>query len=319
MFKRVAPGLLCLVLVVIGSGCIESKNVVTLNPDGKGKIQFDILMPAVGDIGPVAPGGKDESPEGIKQRTVAKLLTDAKGVTAWKDVSAEWAADGRLHFLATAYFDKLDQVKIDPLPLPQFKLEAGKDGVLKLTQDISTTPNTGPATAPPKPTPDPKKLSDKELDEEILKMRIQYQAGRPMFIAMFHDLKATTTFNLPGKASDVKGFKKEGDKVAANELKGADLLKALDAVMAKDDAALRKLVRDAGTLKPFESKEAKVVAEFMPDSMNASLTIKDVGSNVFDYDKEMKQAREGSAGLRDKFKIDSKMQWPWEKPQPPKP
>ena len=32
MLKRMAPGLLCLVLTVLGSGCVESKAVITLNP-----------------------------------------------------------------------------------------------------------------------------------------------------------------------------------------------------------------------------------------------------------------------------------------------
>ncbi len=314
MLKRVAPGCLCLVLAVLGSGCVESKNVVTLNPDGKGKIQLDMLMPAVADIGAVAPGGvKDESPEGMKRSSVAKLLTDAKGVTAWKDVSAEWKEDGRLHFMATAYFDKLEKVKVDPVPMSEFKVVSEK-GVLKITQSISTNSEANPATAPPKPTPDPKKLSDKELDEELLKMRIQYQSARPMFLAMFHDFKGTTTINLPGKAGDMKGFKKQGDTVVVHELKGGDLLKALDGFMAKDNAALRKIVRDAGTLKPFESKDAPFPPDMLPESATASLTVKDATKDLFDYDKEMKQAREGSADLRDKFKIDSKQKWPWEKP-----
>ena len=33
-----------------------------------------------------------------------------KGVTAWKDVSVKWSNDGRLHFIGTAYFDRLDDI-----------------------------------------------------------------------------------------------------------------------------------------------------------------------------------------------------------------
>jgi hypothetical protein len=310
MLKRMAPVLLCLVPLIAGSGCVESKSVITLNADGKGKMQLDVLMPSpsAADFG--GPKPKDLSLDDQRNQAVAKMLTDAKGVTAWKDVTAEWNADGRLHFVATAYFDKLDKVEIQPIPLPTFQVVPEKAGVLKLTGKFGNKDN--PVTAPDtKPLPDPKKLSDKELDEEILKQRIGYQASRPMLVGVFTDYKATTTFNLPGKAGDAKGFAKEGDKVARHELVGGDVIKAIDGVMKKDTATLRKMIRDSGTLKSLDTNQLEQFAD-IPASMNPSVTVTDATKDIFDYDKEMKQARDGSAALREKFKVDSKKPWPWE-------
>jgi hypothetical protein len=142
-------------------------------------------------------------------------------------------------------------------------------------------------------------------------------------LAMFTDWKATTTFILPGKVSDPKGFKKDGDKVT-HDMVGADLIKGFDKMMTKDTPALRKMIRDAGTLKPLDTKEMGAFAEFMPASVGASATLTDMGKDLFDYNKEMKSARDGTKDLRDKFKIDSKKQLPWEKaegsasPPPPR-
>jgi hypothetical protein len=312
MLKRMAPGLLCLALVAFGSGCVESKATVTLNPNGSGKMQLDVIMPSPMAANFGGPTPKDVSIDDQKNQGVAKMLTDAKGVTAWKDVSAEWNPDGRLHLMATAYFDKLDKVSIEPIPLPQFQLVPEKEGVLKLTVKFDKDKN--PATTPDtKPLPDPKKLSDKELDDEIMKARVAYQSSRPMLIAVFTDYKATTTFNLPGKMGDAKGFAKDGDKAAKHEMTGADVIKSIDGLMKKDTAALRKMVRDSGTLESVDINKLEHFAD-LPASMNASLTLTDATKDVFDYDKEMKQAREGSKDLREKFKIDSKKQWPWEHP-----
>src|SRR3954447_13745848 len=127
-----AAGLVCLLL----TGCIQSEQIFTLNPDGSGKVAITLVAPfnpfeaALGGGGP--PGGKKPSLADKKRAFVDKLLSTAKGVDAWKDVSAEYTPEGLLKFQGTAYFKDMRQLKTDPGSGAPAKLERGPDGSLRL-------------------------------------------------------------------------------------------------------------------------------------------------------------------------------------------
>jgi hypothetical protein len=311
MWKRMMPVLLCLSLAVLNSGCVESKLLITLNPDGKGKIQIDALMSA--DAGFGAPSAKDTSLDELKQRTVSKLLTGSGGVAAWKDVHAEWNPDGRLHFTGTAFFENIDKLKMESILLTRFQLTRDKNGVLTLTEKLGDKGSSKGSGSPP---PEPSKLSDKELDEEILKMRAGYQQSKPMLLVMFTDWKCRTDINLPGPVSDIKGFKKEGELLVSQDLLGTDVLKSMEQFMAKDNAYFRKKIRDDASLKSFDPQNDEFFAAMMPAGLNASLTIKEPGTRGFDFGKEIKTAVEAYPALRDQFHLDPKVQLPGEPGKP---
>src|SRR5436190_23458071 len=108
MFKRIGKASVGAVFLVLMSGCIEMTQVITLNPNGSGKVVYDVKMPADMGFG-LDPKKQGKTPDEILQQEVQKKLT-TKGVTAWKDVSAKWTTDGKLHFVGTAYFDRLEDV-----------------------------------------------------------------------------------------------------------------------------------------------------------------------------------------------------------------
>src|SRR4051794_6877819 len=113
MIRRLATLCLAAGCLPLLTGCIEMTQTFTLNPDGKGKVVYDVQMsPALGggalNIGGPG-GGKEKTPEEMLKEFTKKMVA-SKGVTAWKDVSVKWSNEGKLHFVGTAYFEKLDDL-----------------------------------------------------------------------------------------------------------------------------------------------------------------------------------------------------------------
>jgi hypothetical protein len=301
MWKRGVLAL-SLGLLALASGCFELKETITLNPDGKGKAEVDLVTPA--NPAGASRGGPDRSLDQIKKEAVGKVLFGHAGVTAWKDVSAEWLPDGRLRFRAIAYFDDLARYSGgEGIGLaPHFQVKKG--GEWKLVSSVGKGPGK-----PPKPKLDPKALSDKDLDDHVFKTRVKYQDGKAVLVALLTDYKYQGTFKLPGKVKEARGLSKDGDRSVVAQLDGPATLRSFQAVMAKDNAFFRKLMREAGTVDIMESE--LLLKEAVPKVLG-SATLQDVGKDQFDYDKEVKAARAGYPALRKVFDIDSKRALPGE-------
>lgn len=285
MIARIFKVAIVAVLLSLSSGCIEGVAIVTLNPDGRGKLEVDLYVQGDelfgGDIG----GKKDKEPTLAEKKTSAliRTLTGSPGVAAWKDVKAEWAADGRFHFVGTAYFDRIENLK-DKLLVGEYRFSRDNDGVISF---VGTRKESGEK----KTFPNLADLNEKQLSDFILSERIKYQSAKPIIIAMLTDLKFKTTFRLPGDAVDIKGFKKTSERVVVQDTDGNALLGEYKKIMAQDDAAFKKLYREAKSLDLDETLAAKF-------DMKPALTIRKAGDDQFDYAKEVKAAIEAYPNLR---------------------
>jgi hypothetical protein len=305
MSRRTCPALLGVALLLLTAGCVEQTQIITLNPDGRGKIQIEARMPGQAPLnfaaGPGG-GGKEKTLDQMLQEALAKELS-RKGITAWKDVSAKWDADGRFYFAGTAYFERLDDLwkgqKNEGMPFEQFALTVDKDKGLKLRQHKDDSGKK-------KPRPDFSKMTDKEMDEFVMKERVKYQSTKGILTAMLTDMRLKTTFRLPGEPRDIKGFKKDGDRVVSRDLDGNALLAAIKKTMAQDNATLKKLYKEA---KSPEALEFIGAPEHFTD---ASLTVPRRGAAQFDYDKEVKDARAAYPALRKRLKLGAKTTLPGE-------
>ena len=251
MVRHLGRAALCGLFLCAATGCVEMTQTITLNPDGKGKIQYDFRMAAFESVVSFPSGdNKKKSLTEQKREAVEKILTgnEFKKAAAWKDVSAEWLPDGRLHFVGTVYFERLSDLNADQkqsgsatyFSFEKFDLARSDDGTFKLVL------HKDPAKSAVDPSDaDPTKMSDKELDEYILERRVKYQAIKPLTTLMGKELKIKTIFRLPGEVRDVKGFKKESDKVVSRFLDGDALLHAMHKFMAEDDAVLKKKIKQA--------------------------------------------------------------------------
>src|SRR5947209_6594229 len=112
MFRRLAT--LCLVAAALPllSGCIDLTQTITLNPNGRGKVVYDVkLSPLLGGaLNFGGPNAKEKTPAEMLDDFTKNMMT-TQGVTAWKDVKVRWTDEGKLHFVGTAYFEKLDDLQ----------------------------------------------------------------------------------------------------------------------------------------------------------------------------------------------------------------
>jgi len=318
MFQRIAKMSLFAASVFLFAGCIESTQIITLNPDGKGKVTYEVLVASAGALDPMggAPpggGGKEKTLDEIRKMEGVNLLTKTAGVTAWKDVSVRWSPDGRLHILGTAYFDRLEDLAAGggmaaPGPGPgggtmlailKFQVERDMDS-LKITAK-----KDDPAALPKQPAVDVAKMTDKELDENILKARIALQAMKPLLVMVYTDMKAKTVFRLPGEVQVSKGFKMEQDGLV-HVVDGNEVLKGFKKFLALDDASMKKLMKSGNpnVMETFGLSE---------EIMEPSLTVHKVGKPLFDYDREVQVARDAYPQLRQLFNVPADMKLPGEK------
>lgn len=304
MSRNLLRVVLCFLLPVFASGCVELNQIITLNPDGRGKVKYDFLMPADMSFGIGDPNGKDKTLDDKKRDALQKFLKQYPSATAWKDVSVEWSPDGRIHLVATAYFDNLDDMQPKSegfsAPAPYFKVSHPKKGTLKIAG--KTDANKGKDPAPPG---DFKKMSDKELDDYILLQRVQFQGVKPLFIAMFTDMKINLTIRLPGEMAEHKGFKKEGMHVVAWKMDGNEMLGAMKKFMAMDNAAMRKLLREGNEAKALEQFGMQQLAE------EPHVTVHDL-KQQFDYAQEVEQARAAYPKMRKQLGLDESVRLPGE-------
>jgi len=97
--------MICAALIM--SGCIDTDDTFTINPDGSGKVVHIAMIPL---DGMQLNFGEDLSDEEKFQNTVKDELEKAKGVDAWKDVT--FAKEGEsIRFEGTAYFKNLNKLK----------------------------------------------------------------------------------------------------------------------------------------------------------------------------------------------------------------
>ena len=102
-------------LAFLLASCYETKQEITLNPDGTGKMRLESSFQNVNL------GNQDDSPEEALQAAVGRIVNDSKGVDVWDDVSFKQLDDGRMHFAGTAYFKKIEAVEIPNLGMFDFK------------------------------------------------------------------------------------------------------------------------------------------------------------------------------------------------------
>ncbi|HUU59990.1 MAG TPA: hypothetical protein VMZ50_10625, partial [Phycisphaerae bacterium] len=221
-------GLFCCAALAVG-GCFETTQVLTLNPDGSGKMLLDSYMKAP----PMMMGGDEKpDPKKIAKNIAQSMVSGANGVEAWSDLSYEVAKDGRTHIQGTAYFK--DYTKLDMKQGGGMDFTWAKDpkGGMALEVKMADRDQAEPAAKP--------KLTDKELQDLIQAKRQEYQQMKPMMTMILGTMKMDMTFMLPGKLSEVNVFDKTDKGGVRLVFVGKKMLEVMDKIMADD-----KLLADA--------------------------------------------------------------------------
>ena len=291
--------LLCLAAAL--SGCFERTLVYTLNPDGSGKVVFDLTEPPPSPIG-LGRTSASTQPDANLGQTTPSLSQDAlkqffeaaRGVEAWSDLSCEILDGGGKRVRGTAYFPDVGRLHL--WGHNTVRLVRDNDGNMLLEMDPDFIAREMFAKGAELPRPD---ITKEQLEKEIKTAREKYaeqrEAETTKLMLLF---KMDITFVLPGKIGRADGFEKAGDSNARLVFDGKKYLDGVDAYMADDEAL-------AGTIKT-----GKYPSDFL--SMKWFGT-KDFAFNVqisgqvrpvFDYKAERDKAVAGMPALFEKLKIE---------------
>jgi hypothetical protein len=307
-FRLAALALFCLV----ATGCVEGEVTYTVNPDGSAKVHFDVVTVKAPEVygGPPKKGGTDVTLDDMLRDSLRQML-QAQGVSAWKDVSAEFLPNGKVKISGTAYVRRLQDFKPQSPPLlePMYGFEKGAGGEFKLTAK-KTESLQNDSKRKRKSPEELKKLSDEELDKYVLMDLIELQSTRPLVVAMFGGAKLKATYVLPGDPTEVRGLARDGRKVSSM-LEGDKLVTAVDKLLARDKATHRKVYR--GLTDP----DVWALLEVDGFPGKGSVTVAKPGGAQFDFDAEVKAARDAYPALKKKFGFGDDLRLPMTDPPPP--
>lgn len=278
-------GLVLLACMLAIGGCIEKKSEYTINPDGSGKVLYDVIFAPMN----LNLTGDDTDPAGQVKDAVEKILNESKGVDTWKDVSFELTDDGKVHFNGTAYFADFNNLDIKAGGFSsKQELVLSKDSVGRIAIELKDTSD---------PKDDEKKtdaenLTEEQVAQKIKEARLQYNTAKPMVIGMLGTLKTDTTLHLPGTIAEVSNFEKIDGSTVRLVFEGAKILEVMDKMM-QDDEMLEEQIR-AGKNPMQSGPGSDLIANKMLYGQEAPVKVVLTGKtkNLFDYKTEVQAAKD---------------------------
>jgi hypothetical protein len=221
-------------LLLLTSGCFDTQEDFTLNPDGSGKMVHECTFQAMNFNADNA----DQDPGKALTNAVREVLEQAKGVEAWRDVTFKTLDDGRIYFRGMAYFKDLSKLDIPNQTMLELAWTRTADGNALLTLRTNKSDEAeGMSIHREKKTP-PKNLSAEALDKLIKQQRGQYQQTRPMIAGIFGPMKHDLVLHLPGKVVSHSNFTNDASGNLAITFSGAKMLEVMDKLV-NDDAWCR--------------------------------------------------------------------------------
>ena len=287
-------------LVASLTGCFETKQEFTINPDGSGKVvhecRFDDKASVWESVG---------SNRSLKE-AVRDLIQKSKGVDTWRDVTFSRLDDGRAYFRGTAYFRRLEDVDIDDQMAMHFTWGTRPDGTKILARgkskrdsgkfdrfdDLRSERNLPGTNA------SPAELAKYARDEQA-----KYRAMRPMFESFFGRMRHEASFKLPGKISKASIFIPVTGNQLTVVLAGTNIMRALDTLITDEEQIKRNLTTTNLTAlkRDFPDEEGNGFIFGKKAPLEATVS---TGNNpLFDYDAEVQAARSDFAKLQKDLQI----------------
>ena len=261
------------------AGCYDRKQTGIINPDGSGKvvIDTDVAVPAFD-----APGKEKPAAIDYGRQLAADLITNTQGVDAWSDVAVSPAAEGHVHYTATAYFPDITKLRFD-VPLV-FRWQRNQDGTH--TFAIERFRNEPAAT---RPAP-----SDAELKGLVASAQAQYKQQHGALETALSVYKLRIEYTLPGEITASHILEKNGHAVSIT-LEGKKIIAALDKFVA-DDVAMAATIKSG---KDMTDNDDILLEGMYGQKGPVSATVKMAAdaAPAFDYATEMRAAARGQAEM----------------------
>lgn len=278
------PFLRCLNLIAavaapfLLTGCFETKQEFTINPDGSGKVVHECSFQDLQLNG-------NEPDEDSLKAAVAKVISGSKGVEAWRDVSFKLLDDGRLFFKGTAYFTNLNTLKIPNQTMLEFDWKrTGADGVLSLRTNKSERKDGVRENEPI----DLSKLPADERAKRLKVERAKYQQVKPMMTAFMGNMKHEVVFHLPGNVSFSSSFSRQPSGALTAMFDGAKVFAAMDKLVSDDEWVAKNLGSWGSADAPLMDEKANEVIFGGKEPLRATASS---GQPLFDYAAEVSVAK----------------------------
>jgi|GEM_PF-6531378 len=275
---------LLIVAALAFTGCIEEKAEYSINPDGSGKVIYEIQMPSMSVDLELGDAGSSTSGPDLRAMVKEIILYESQGVDTWKDISFKLTDENQLHFKGTAYFPDITKLRIgdfsDGLIINR------TDGRLTLELDINGEKK-------------PEELTEQQIDELVGQFRQEYSQGRRQageFVAQMH-LKSSYRFG--GDVVSSGSFESPAPDTLTFELYGPHLLEKIDFLYENEDK-LREIIRQTGThdIMPIGT------SALLFDRKRPEKAVVNLGTTpLFDYDAEVAQAKENYPKMMEKLQL----------------
>jgi hypothetical protein len=261
------------------TGCFETHDEFTINPDGSGKVIHQCTFPGL------STGDRDV------ERAVRKVISEAKGVEAWRDMSFKVLGDDRIFFKGTAYFTNMNVVEFPDQSMLEFDWQrSGANGTLTLRKNkIGKEDNSKPETK----LVNFSKLTPKERAERLKKEREDLQQSKPLMVMVLENLKQEAIFHLPGKVTESFNFSTGTNGSLRLQFEGTKFIAAMETFATNDEWAVRNInpfISDSKGFNPTDEINAVLFGSNAPIRAVVSLD-----QPLFDYATEVTAAKKEMA------------------------
>ncbi len=280
--------LLLAVACGFASGCFETKQEFTLNPDGSGKAVIESSFTPTTWL--INPGGQD--PEKSAKDAIRKVIEEAEGADAWQDVSYRELDDGRLLFKGTVYFPELAKLKIGPIAFWRYTMTNDQMGNLVITPVASELPppyahlrTNAPVTV-----------------EAIRLARRQFRSAKPLLAVLFGSMRQETVFHVPGVVRHASNFETNSPQTLRIRFDGARYLEAIEERLF-DARLTEEPTKAAGD--GFSVGDLLLNEKLYGERSPVRAVIKPNEQPLFDYATELAEARDAFPKLASLLDLDA--------------
>ncbi len=282
-----------LFLLVLCTGCFQTKQTVWLNPDGSGKMEIDAFLPVI-TLFEQEPTTK--SLQSQMEKDVRNMISESSGIDAWSGVSYEMTEGGQTHFKGTAYFRNISEARVKNITQGNISFLPDEKGNLVLLMKEENKKKADVAAT--------RALIEEEILEKIKTEKIKFRQAKPMLSSFLADLKTEVIFHLPGKVVSSVNLKEYSGGAYGFSLEGRQIIDALNALAADDNWWRRQVSSSANIMQESllgeEDMNEKLLGEKGPIKAVMSVST----TPLFDYRSELAAARKESDEFKKKLDID---------------
>jgi hypothetical protein len=307
--------ILLIVCAVAIAGCIETKDEITVNPDGSGKVIHEITFQPMdlgmmgemgGEMGDVTAemgdmtaemgdmmskmmGGESSDPQAQLRESVKEILTESSGGETWKDVSYKLTDDGRTYFKGTAYFPDINNLSLHNAGFSDdMKLKLTRDISGEITIELKTEKQDGEGGAVEKPVFE---IPEAELDKMVKEAKLQYTQMKPMMQGILATIKSETILHLPGTIKQISNFEKVDARTVRIALDGSKMMEAMDKIMQDEDLLKEQIRAGKDPMQDGPGDDLAMNEMFFGERAPVRVVLARGAQQVFDYNAEVTAAK----------------------------